>query len=146
MTRFAAEARVTCHLYSFIAYFIYRPLRCSGPILHTHTHLQRVPRAGESTFLSIDIDMAASSLSPVSMFPLDPLLREAAMWFGVGGAVAAFVAGIVLVLAALVGAGTVARLVRAVGVRLDKLAGYDEVPTVSQPGHYRRGSSQLYSC
>jgi len=96
-------------------------------------------------------------MSHMSVFPLDPLLREAAMWFGVGGAVAAFVAGIVLVLAALVGAGTVARLVRAVGVRLDKLAGYEElsqtnmnnlnntISAASQPGHYRRNSTS-FSC
>lgn len=54
-----------------------------------------------------------------------PKMREAALWFGVGGAVAAFVFVAILLLAAIVGADTTTRLARAVGTRIDKLAGLE---------------------
>ena len=64
-----------------------------------------------------------TSTTPETSAMYSPLLREAALWFGVGGAVAAFVCGAVLALAALVGAGSTARITRAVGTSVDKLVG-----------------------
>lgn len=53
------------------------------------------------------------------------IIREAALWFGVGGAVAAFVAFAILLLAAIAGTDATTRLARAVGTRIDKLAGLE---------------------
>ena len=72
---------------------------------------------------------------------MNPLAREAALWFGVGGAVAAFVSGVVLLLAALVGAGSTARLCRAVGTTFDKIAGLEPPTGAMPPPHHRRCNS-----
>ena len=74
-----------------------------------------------------------------------PLMREAALWFGVGGAVAAFVFGAVLALAALVGAGSTARLTRAVGSTVDKLL-VGESTVVAAPPHYSAVSPHSRHC
>lgn len=65
-----------------------------------------------------------------------PHAREAALWFGVGGAVAAFVAAAVLLLASVAGTDTTNRLARAVGTRFDKLAGL-EPPRLPPRREYR---------
>lgn len=52
-------------------------------------------------------------------------MREAALWFGVGGAVAGFVVITMFLMATAVGVDATTRLARAVGTRVDKLAGLD---------------------
>lgn len=65
-------------------------------------------------------------------------MREAALWFGVGGAVAAFVTGAVLVLAAAVSADATHRLARVVGERVDKLVGLEPPRATVVVHHLRR--------